>query len=530
MKFVARLNQRMAHRRDERGAIMIMAVLGLTVMLVSASLSIDIGRISVEKRKDQSIADMAALDAARDRNNALALAQASATRNGFAYNAAGNSLGVEIGSLDSHGAFQPNVGSTAVRATVSSTVKYFFQVGSRTVTARAVAAMRDFGRFGIGSNLASFSTDQSTLMNMVMGQMMGAVGGNAGVTLVGWQGLTTSTFTLSALQQQLINGGLDVGTLDKLLGTDITLVQLYNAMANVMTNQGNLAQATVLSNMASVASGTPHLTLAKLFSISDGDGTAALSTAWNVYDLVTGAAEVANGTNFVTIPNAGVTVPGVTNTTLSLKVIEGMKFKSGPVGTTITTSQVQLTVTPTLNMSPTIAGLVNPNITGDLPVTMTAGAATGTLEDVTCTNPQSMKVGVDPQPGSLSSSGTLHLSSKILLAQVPLLDMAVSSTQTLTGSHGDLTFTPPTSGTQHYGSTTVGLSGMPYTTGSVTVLGSLPLPQLTLTNAVVSALGPQLGQVDSKVVSPLFQALGVQVGSADVTAAGIKCNVLGLVG
>ena len=528
MQFVTRLYQRVAHRRDERGAIMIMAVLGLAVMVISASLSIDIGRIALEKRKDQSVADLAALDAARDRNNSLALAQASATRNGFDWHAAGNSIGVEIGSLDSHGAFVPNVGSTSVRATVTSTVKYLFQVGSRTVTAKAVAAMRDFGKFGVGSNLASFSTDQSTLMNAVIGQMMGAVGGNAGVTLVGWQGLTTSTFTLAALQQQLINGGLDVGTLDKLMTTNVTLVQLYSAMANVMTNQGNLAQASVLSGMATVAGGAPHLTLGQLFSIDGADGT-ALSTAWNVFDLVTGAAEVANGSNFVTIPNAGVTVPGVTNTTLSLKVIEGMKFKDGPVGTTVTTSQVQLTVTPTLNMSLSIPPLVNPTVTGDLPFTVQAGAATGTLEAVTCTNPQSMQVGVDPQPVNLSSSGTLHLSSKVLLAQVPLLDMGVTANQVIAGSHGDLTFTPPT-GTQHYGSTTVGLSGMPYTTGSVTVLGALPLPQLTLTNAVVSALGPQLGQIDTKVVSPLFQALGLQVGSADVKAVGITCNVLGLVG
>ncbi len=112
MQFVTRLYQRVAHRRDERGAIMIMAVLGLAVMVISASLSIDIGRIALEKRKDQSVADLAALDAARDRNNSLALAQASATRNGFDWHAAGNSIGVEIGSLDSHGAFVPNVGST----------------------------------------------------------------------------------------------------------------------------------------------------------------------------------------------------------------------------------------------------------------------------------------------------------------------------------------------------------------------------------------------------------------------------------
>jgi uncharacterized membrane protein len=62
------------------------------------------------------------------------------------------------------------------------------------------------------------------------------------------------------------------------------------------------------------------------------------------------------------------------------------------------------------------------------------------------------------------------------------------------------------------------------------VLGSLPVSQTTITNAVVASLGPVQGSVDNAVVTPLFKALGLQVGSADVTALGIKCNVLGLVG
>jgi uncharacterized membrane protein len=130
---------------------------------------------------------------------------------------------------------------------------------------------------------------------------------------------------------------------------------------------------------------------------------------------------------------------------------------------------------------------------------------------------------------NLDSSGLLHVSSKILFAQVPLLDMSVSGTLAINGSHGDLDFSPP-SGTQHYGSTFVGLQSLPYSTGTVTVLGSLPISQTTITNSVMAALGPVQGAVDTTVVTPLFKALGLQVGSADVTALGIKCNVLGLVG
>jgi len=533
LKYVTALYRRVAHRGDERGAIMIMAIAGVIVMVMSASLSIDIGRIALEKRSDQSIADLAALDAARDRNNAQALAVASAARNGFKLPPDGpnHTLTTEVGSLDSHGAFVPNVGSTAVRVTVSSLVDYLFQVGHRTLYASAVAAMRDFGSFSIGSNLASISSDQATLLNGFVGRMIGNPA-PLSFTAVGWQGLLTGNFTLQALQTQLVSGGLDVGTLDKLMSTNLTLAQIYTAEATVLTNQGQVANASIFSAMATAAAaGTTHMKLGDLFTVNQGDPNTILTTSMNLFDFATGTAEVANGSNFVTVPNVGVAVPQVGNTSVSLQVIEGPKYCLGcAVGEQRQTAQVRMTVTPTLNLLPAITGLVNPNITGDLPLTVVGGAATGTLKTVSCLGAGTETVTVDLQPVALDSTGLLHVSSKILFAQVPLLDMSVTGSLTVNGSSGDLTFSPP-SGTKHYGSNIVGLQSLPYTTGTVTLLGALPIPQATITSGVVAALGPAQGSVDSKVVTPLMNALGLQVGSADVTAIPpLKCNVLGLVG
>jgi len=375
-------------------AIMIMAAAGLVVMVMSASLSIDIGRIALEKRKDQSIADLAALDAARDRNNAQSLAEASAARNGFLLPpvAPNHTLTTEIGSLDSHGAFVPNVGSSAVRATVTSRVDYLFQVGHRTLTASAVAAMQDFGGFSIGSTLASLNTTQSTLLNSAVGQMVsGVVSGNANVALVGWQGLQNSSVTLGAIQKQLVSGGMDVGTLDKLLTANVTLVDFYNATAQALTNQGKLAEANVMNALALTASGSQHFKVGDLFSINQGDPTSVLNASLNVFQLVTGSAEVANGQHLIQIPNTDFGVPNVTSTAMSFTLIEGKKFYFGKVGGGVSTGQINLTVTPTFNVPIVVAGLVGPKITGSLPVTVTGAGATGTLSSVTCLAPKAIR-------------------------------------------------------------------------------------------------------------------------------------------
>lgn len=533
MKYVARLYRRVAHRGDERGAIMIMAIVGVVVMVMSASLSIDIGRIALEKRKDQSIADLAALDAARDRNNAQSLAEASAARNGFNVGPAfpNHTLTATVGSLNASGAFVPNVGSTAVQVTVTSVVDYLFQVGHRTLTASAVAAMRDFGGFSIGSSLATVNSSQSTLLNLVMGQMMGVVGGNANVSLVGWQGLQTASVTLGAVQQQLVNAGLNVGTIDKLLTTDVTLVQFFNATAQALTNKGDLTDANVMNTLALAANSTTHFKFGDIISLDQGQPGSVLATSLNVLPWVTAAAEAANGSHLISIPNANVAVPNVTNTALSFSLIEGKKFYFGPVGGGASTGQVNLTVTPTLNAPISVPGLNVAAITGALPVTVTGAGAVGTLSSVACLAPKSINVGVVTQAVSETAIGSLAVTATLPIVGTPVsIPVTMNASQTVAGASNALSFlnptefSPPALG-KHTGATP-GLSAM--ANASTITVGSGPVS--VPLGTVVNALGPALANVDSLVVQQLSSALGLEIASADVSALSQTCNVLGLVG
>ncbi len=117
--------------------------------------------------------------------------------------------------------------------------------------------------------------------------------------------------------------------------------------------------------------------------------------------------------------------------------------------------------------------------------------------------------------------------------------MGVTSfTPTIDGPAVPLSFSyptefTPTAASKHAGSQPVGLQTLTtYTAGTVTVLGLLPLSQPTIVAGVLGALPGLLGGVDNNVVTPLLTALGLDVGSADVTALkdALQCSVPGLAG
>jgi uncharacterized membrane protein len=510
------VQRRTRGHKDERGAILIMAAVGLIIMVIASALSIDIGRQALEKRKDQSVVDLAALDAARDSSTATTRAQQSAQRNGFSLApGSGHTLTVEVGTV-SNGVFQPGAGTDAVRVTATSILNYVFVGGQKTLTATAVAANQGLAGFSVGSSLVTIDTSQSALLNPVIGSM---IGGNLNLALVSWQGLANANVTLSALQTQLLAAGLQVGSLDSLMNTNITLAQLYTATANVLTNQGQLAAANTMNVMSLAANSSNHLKLGQLFSIDQGSPGSAMSMAVNAFQLVTGSAEVANGTNFVSVPNVNIAVPNVTNTSLSLQVIQTPTIKFGPVGTIAKNAQIHFTLTPTLNVSLGLLG----HLTSSLPVDVTAAAATATLETVTCPTPQSIQIGVDPQPVSETAIGSLQIAPLGIGLPIPV---TVNASSTVTGSHSDLTFAnpgdfSPPAGTKHGGSNTIGLGSL--ANGSNVTVSGVPV------GTVVSALNPVLGSLDTAVVAPLTKALGLDVGSGDVAALSMQCGVLGLV-
>jgi uncharacterized membrane protein len=539
-------------RRDERGVIMVMAVPGVILALLATALSVDIGRQVLEKRTDQSVADAAALDAARNPANAQVLAEASARRNGFDPTAPGNSIVAQRGNVDANRVFTAAPAGSAVLVTVSSNMDYIFTPGDKTLTARAVAAMGGgkVAGFTIGSNVASIDTTKSALINAVLGQMMGGSGVSADI--VGWQGLVSAHVTLEALRQELelLDAGVQFGTVEEMLAADLTMAELATATANALSRSGNTSAALLFTQAGGViatSTNTSAFQLGDMITVAQGSGAAALATDFNVFGLITGGATLANGTNTVSIPNIGVVIPNVGAVGLSLKVGEGLQTYIGPdqtvkPGPHASTSQVELTLTPAINIPISVAGLAGTTVTGPLPVKVTAAGADATLTSITCPNPNGgERVTVDIKPVTTSVNAPLTVTATVL-------GLPVTFNATTTGSGafnppstyldftypGDFYAVNPTAAPKRVGASPLGLASITALSTSATV-GTPPIipPLLSGTvngllatatplvgPAVSAALAPVLTNLDTLVVKPLLDALGLSVGATDVTALG----------
>ncbi|MDQ4089729.1 MAG: hypothetical protein M3163_05445, partial [Actinomycetota bacterium] len=83
-------------RPDERGAVLVLAVVGVVLAMIASALAVDLGFLAQEARTDQKVADLAALDAVRALpGDPTGAARASASRNGFDHLAPGHGLLVE---------------------------------------------------------------------------------------------------------------------------------------------------------------------------------------------------------------------------------------------------------------------------------------------------------------------------------------------------------------------------------------------------------------------------------------------------
>ena len=538
-------------QRGERGAILVLSAAGMVIALIASALAIDLGRLAQAARDDQKIADLAALDAIRGvPANFQSLAEASAIRNGFPLGQAGYSL-VAVEGTKSNGACTavPGAGSACVTVTSPHSNNFPFVGGRGSMTRAGMASNTAFGGFYIGSSLVTIDTSRSAILDRVLGRMLR--GSNLSISGVGWSGLTTSNITLEALRLQLVNMGIAAGTVNEMMAADLTMNQLLTATAAAMTAQGETAGEVAVLNAlrAQVTSTTLAVfQLGDFMTVSSGADNMALASEMNVFQLVTAAAQVANGSNFIDVSDIGVAVPNVLSTKVSLQVIEPPQFYFGPVGGSKSTGQISLTVTPSLNLPVTVAGLTSVVVTNDLPVKITGAGATGTLKAATCGTGAGITVTVDPKAfaGSAAASLNARVSANVLGIPVPIADVTIPTTNVTPSTDGgptDLFFSypsqfPPPLGTvtsKHAGSQPIGLDTLTQiSAGTPTVqlltLTPLPVPVGNIVTAVLNALDPVLANLDNNVMTPLLQMLGLDVGSADVTADSLQCNTPTLTG
>jgi len=503
-----------------------------------AAFAVDIGVQRVARRDVQAVADVVALDLARQLDGRTysvlqplmqGLADKSLARNGTG--AGTVSVSVQLGKLSDGSWSASNPGAyftaitsnagglpSAVKVTASTSVNLNLHGGKGGAVRHAIARSQSSACFRLGSFAARVATSGS-LLN-------GLLNDSLNLTVVGYQGLATSSITLGALATEL-----GVGSPEELMALhNVSLGTLFTAAAHVLqSNGGSSANVTLLNSMASSSfSGVIHtqINMSDLFNLTTGSDS-AFATSLNLYDLVATTAFVANGTNFLAIPNLTVGIPGLAPSavTASLKVIQAPERACGSTGATLTTSQVTLNLSvnlPATNI-PIALGLLTTSST--LTATVNLAQATGTLTKIQC-GPGATDGGIDVQVASALSKVTTSLHVDIKSLGIPAATVDTGAGSTLLGSTSTVSIHVPPDTYNTPKST-----GPPATFSTMNNIISSDVHLLGLslglvgnvvvginTGIIQAYVNPFIANLNNLLTVPLTQALGLRIAGADVFA------------
>nr|WP_180204102.1 pilus assembly protein TadG-related protein [Pseudomonas sp. SbOxS1]NYU03943.1 hypothetical protein [Pseudomonas sp. SbOxS1] len=329
----------------QKGAIGLMAAVTLALALAFMLLVIDSGRLYLEKRNLQRIADMAALEAATRGGDcstggtATSYATASAQRNGFTLPSDGRALAVSCGALtldaNSLRIFAADPGkSEAIQVIASHVVLQSLAGGigalfggapagsTLTLKAKAVAALPPpLAALTIRSTVLTFDTSKAAITSLLFG---GLLGGNVTINAAGWNGLVNSNISLlSYLNRLKVDLGLTAAGYDQVLSNSITVSQLIQAAINVLDPNGTLAaSATIVSLKAlKLAAGTTSVVLGELLHVESGSDISALAVNLKAFDLIEGVVQLANKQNglVATLP---INLAGLAQITARVQVMQ----------------------------------------------------------------------------------------------------------------------------------------------------------------------------------------------------------------
>lgn len=538
----------------QNGAISIIAAVSLTAVVASAMLAVDLGSLYYTKRHLQSVADNAALSAVNDLANAGLIATDTAAKNDFALPGdQGNTLAAITGRYDEatpdgayQGSFTPGGDPTlqnAVRVTVSTQQPYFFRLGSREVSATATATRAAVAGFSIGSGLLNIDSNQSVLLNAILGGLLHT---SLSLDALSYQGLATAHVNLL----DLVKADASVGSVNELLASEVSLADLLRLTADAL-GPGDVAYVT-LNDLALQVPGDLSLKLGDLIKVDLADGQAAAAAAINVLQLISLAAQVANGDNFVAVPEVGINLPGLLSLNLALSLIEPPSIAIGPPGqnadgqwrTRAHTAQARLKLS--LVIGEVLGGLVN------LPLYVELARGDAWLEDIQCRDPRdastvtigatsgiaSVHIGNVNPDAMTNRAAAATVSPATILNVLGLVTVTAQTSVNLPGGAGTLAFNGPfdDQNTQRIsGLSTAGLGESltnkieadPQAVLKVSLLG-LGLDLSKVLTPLMNLLAPILALLDS-LLAPVLSLLGIQLGYADVTNFYLNCGVPRLV-
>ncbi len=503
----------------------------MVLLLWGGAFGVDLGFTVVGGRQSQAIADTSALDMARyinvaDWNTQINNASASTTYlNGkLAYadtdNGSSDTLS-ETPGVWLNGSFTPEGQKVsnqtvqcwyykppaahpcnAIKVTAAQSVPQIFLGGQSSATRSAIAAVTPQAGFSIGSFLASFNSQQATVLNA----LLSTLGTSANVTAVGYQGLANTDVSVN----QLVTASGGLLSTSNVMTTSLTASQWLaiwsDAVANQVAQLNCGSTPTPLPCSASTGlnaldfSSSNAAQLCQLVSINTSTcasgslSTAALASNLNVLQMLSTEAELANGTNALDL-GTSLGITGVIDAKLTLKLLQIPQVAFGPVGTTASTAQLS-----------TDLQLNDPGVGGILDVPLSATQGTATLQTLTCAYNSMSATAI--QPATTTATGAVTFAG----TGIGTLTFSAYSGSTL--GYGP-SVVPPTASTVSGDTNPQTVSGTPPSWSGLTA----PNPSPLYTLATSTLLG---------VLGPILQAAGASVGGAEVADLSTNCGSVSL--
>ena len=566
--------------RSQRGAVSILAAVWVSVAVIAMA-AIDIGHFYYVRRDLQRIADLAAaagvqtIGSAGSCAAAINSAQLNATANGLSSNGAIQST---CGRWDPSANAAPsyfvaaNTPLNALQVVVSQPVSFLFLVGqTRTLTATATAQATNIRSFSLSTSVASLSG------GLINGLLNGLLNSNLNLDIGSYQGLATAQIKLLDLAT-----ALGVSSMTDLLKAQVTVAQLANAMATVLS-QGNVVSASVTNALSTIASASTSSTTINLgntstqnglLAIGLGDPQAAATATVNALDVLMVAAEIAHGSSAIDLgaalnlsPIASVTAQAQLIQPPVIAVGEAGTYPDGSYRTSAHSAQVRLYLNVQLvNLSiPLVASITALN----LPIYIEVAPGDAYLQTTQCSTQRASSyswisttpgvanlcIGGDAASNMTNTTVPTGCNQPAQITSVSLLGLGLVnvSVESLSGGGVNLRVQGPTTvfkfngvqgdgddyqttNTNGVGSAVGGLltqlaSGFSGTPGTIHVrlLGAdVSGAAGLLISGLVTLLTPVLQSLDALLV-PLLQLLGVQIGVATVHDLGLACGQAQLV-
>ncbi len=389
---------------SQRGAVVIMTAGFMLLGVLFLALAVDTGRLYMEKRNLQRVADVVALELASTEWCANGAPGGEAT---IALNRnipAGASIVFKSGSpkcgtVDDGvpRVFTPDADGNAVQVEVIHSVAkslvaggYFSSDPNVDLWAVAVASRG-------GDPLAALVI-RSTLVNVNEGLLNslvgGLLGGSVSLTAASWEGLLdTNIVLLDFLDELKLRLGISAGGYDQVLNTSVTLGEILDVAADVLPADAGAVQASLGMLGQSIGADVAPIgiKLSDILDVQTGDGAGA-DIKTSLFGLVQGSIMLANKESPVVVNNLQVGLPGLLGVSINLKVIEPPRVsaignpaeaKLNPLGDAkiyVQTAQVRLMVSLNLPALSIATNLLNSlgNLVFDLLGALLGGLLGGT--------------------------------------------------------------------------------------------------------------------------------------------------------